>query len=192
LGDKIEIHTPSGSKIASFEGSFTSPVWSPDGSKILFRENSSISPCIWDINLGTKRCIREIERKHPNANSIAQLGWSKDDSQIYYLYYGGDKSGLCSFNLINGNDSCPIDGLSELGKLNVERYEISADEKYFVFHFGNSCAGCDFWSDPTVGIISRDGTNFYTIGKEYLVSTPYTFSYPMGTLLWRPKPTFTP
>lgn len=191
-GDKIEIYKPNGEKVASFEGSFISPRWSPDGSKMLYRETSSISPCIWDINLGTKKCLREIERNHSNANSIGLLDWSKDENQIYYLYYGDNESGLCIYNLINGNDFCPTDGLSELEKSNVERYKISPDNKFFVFHFGDSCAGCDFWGNPTVGIISRDGANFYTIGTEYLVSTPYTFSYPMGTLLWRPKPTFTP
>jgi len=186
-GDRIEIYKPDGQKVISFDGSFSSPIWSPDGSKILYRETSSTSPCFLDINTATKRCLREIERDHPSASSITSLGWSKDESQIYYVYNGIDESGLCIYNLINGKDFCPTTGLQELGKNSVERYIISPNERFFVFHFGGSCASCDYWDDPTVGIIGVDGTNFYSIGKESLVSTSYTFSYPMGTLLWRPK-----
>src|SRR5688572_16329582 len=59
-GERIEIYKPDGEKLAAFEGSFTDPIWSPDGSKILYREASSNSPCILDIHSATKRCLREI------------------------------------------------------------------------------------------------------------------------------------
>jgi Tol biopolymer transport system component len=84
-GDRIGIYKPNGEKVASFEGSFISPIWSPDGSKLLYRETSSISPCIWDINLGTKKCLREIERNHSNANSIGWIGQKMKAKSIIFI-----------------------------------------------------------------------------------------------------------
>jgi hypothetical protein len=61
-----------------------------------------------------------------------------------------------------------------------------------MFHFGGSCATCDYWANPTVGVISKDGSNFYILGEEPLVGATIgnsyvMFSYPMSTLLWRPN-----
>lgn len=192
-GERIDIYKPDGKKITSFTGSFANPSWSPDGNKILYREVSTNSPCILDINSGIKRCIREIPRKHPTANSISGLSWSMDERKIYYIYSNLDESGLCVYNLINGDDFCPTNDINELKDLSIVRYEISPDERFFMFHFGGSCATCDYWLNPTVGVISKDGSYFYTLGEEALVSmtvgnTSVMFSYPMVTLIWRPNP----
>lgn len=183
-GERIEIYKPDGEKIASFDGSFTDPTWSPDGSKILYGDEVSNSPCILDINLATKRCLREITRKHPNVNTINALRWSMDGKQIYYT--------LCVYNLMNGDDFCPTDGLQALKDFDIVRYRVSPDERFLMFHFGGSCATCDYWDNPTVGVIGKDGSNFYTLGEELLVSVTMgnsyvMFSYPMVTLLWRPN-----
>jgi WD40 repeat protein len=189
--ERIEIYKSDGEKLASFEGNFTDATWSPDGSKILYADETSNSPCILDINLATKRCLREITRKHPNANAINSLRWSKDGKQIYYTYFSVDESGLCIYNLINGDDFCPTNGLQELKDFDIVRYTVSPDERFLIFHFGGSCATCDYWENPTVGVIGKDGSNFYTLGEEPLVGVTMEnsyvmFSYPMVTLLWRP------
>jgi Tol biopolymer transport system component len=186
---RIEIYKPDGEKLAVFEGAFADPIWSPDGSKILYREESSNSPCILDINSATKRCLREITRKHPNADTISGFRWSMNGNQIYYIHSSLDESGLCVYNLITGDDFCPTDGLQDF---NIVRYMVSPDERFLVFHFGGSCATCDYWDNPTVGVIGKDGSNFYTLGEEPLVgitigNSHVMFSYPMGTLLWRPS-----
>lgn len=191
-GERIEIYKPDGEKLATFEGSFADPIWSPDGSKILYRAEPSNSPCILDINSATKRCLREITRKHPNATSISSLRWSRDGVQIYYMYFSPGESGLCVYNLMNGDDFCPTDGLQELKDFDLVRYTVSPDERFLIFHFGGSCATCDYWDNPTVGVIDKDGSNFYTLGEEPLVGimmgdSYVMFSYPMGTLLWRPS-----
>jgi hypothetical protein len=196
-GEGIEIYKPDGEKIASFEGNFADPTWSPDGNKILYRDEASHSPCILDINSATKRCLREIIRKHPNASAINALHWSTDGKQIYYIYIATDESGLCVYNLINGEDFCPTNVVQELGNFNIVRYTVSPDERFLIFHFGGSCASCDYWDDPNVGVVNRDGKNFYILGKESMVSisvgsSSVMFSYPMVTLLWRPIPTSIP
>ncbi len=191
-GERIEIYKADGEKLASFEGSFADSTWSPDGSKILYAEETSNSPCILDINSATKRCLREITRKHPNANTISGLRWSMDGKQIYYIYSNIDESGLCVYNLMSGDDFCPTDGLQELNDFNIVRYTVSPNEHFLMFHFGGSCATCDYWENPTVGVIVKDGSNFDTLGEELLVGVTMgnsyvMFSYPMVTLLWRPS-----
>ena len=196
-GERMEIYKPDGEKLAFFEGSFANPTWSSDGSKILYGDETSNSPCILDLNLATKRCLREITRKHPNANTTNALTWSTDGTQIYYAYYSTDESGLCVYNLLNGSDFCPTDGLQVLKDFSLVRYKVSPDERFLIFHFGGSCATCDYWDDPNVGVINHDGENFYTLGKESMVSmsvgsSSVMFSYPMITLLWRPTATTIP
>jgi hypothetical protein len=192
-GEKIDIYKPDGKKITSFEGSFANPTWSPDGHKILYGETSTNTPCILDISSGIKRCIREIPRKHPTANSISGFSWSMDGREIYYIYDNRNESGLCVYNLITGDDFCPTNDTKELKDFSVVRYETSSDERFFMFHFGGSCTTCDYWANPTVGVISKDGSIFYTLGEEAAVSiiignSSIMFSYPMVTLLWRPNP----
>lgn len=196
-GERIEIYKPDGERLASFEGSFSDPTWSPDGSKILYGDKLSNSPCILDLILATKRCIREIARNHPNANTIHALSWSMDGKQIYYMYSSADESGWCVYNLMNGDIFCPTDGLQELEDFSIVRYKVSPNERFLMFHFGGSCATCDYWANPNVGIIGKDGSNFYTLGEEPLVgvmmgNSYVMFSYPMVTLLWRPNPVSIP
>lgn len=191
-GERIEIYRPDGERLASFEGGFRDPIWSPDGSKIIYGDALSDSPCILDLDLATKRCLREITRRHPNAYTTSALSWSMDGRQIYYMYISDDESGLCIYDLMNGSDFCPTNGLQELKELRIVRYKISPDERFLMFHFGGSCATCDYWANPIVGVIGKDGSGFYTLGEEPLVgatigSSYVMFSYPMGTLLWRPN-----
>lgn len=191
-GEIIEIYKSDGERLASFEGSFRDPIWSSDGSKILYGDESSNSPCILDLDSATKRCLREITRKHPNTNTTSALSWSMDGKQIYYMYFGTNESGLCVYDLITGGDFCPTSGLQELKDSSIVRYKISPDERFLMFHFGGSCATCDYWANPTVGVISKDGSIFYTLGEEPLVgaaigNSHVMFSYPMSTLLWHPN-----
>jgi hypothetical protein len=194
-GDKIVIYQPSGEVVASFDGDFTDPVWSPDGRKILYKETTSNSPCILAIETGVTKCIRKIEKDHPNSDTIIKFIWSRAGDRIFYIFYAYRETiatGLCVYNLTNGDDFCPTTGLSGTDADNlkiayVERYVVSPDEHFFVFNFGGSTVESDDWGDPYTLVLSADGKLSYSLGDEILtLDSPSLFSYPMGSFVWRP------
>jgi len=195
-GDKMMIYTPNFDLVASFDGDFMDPVWSPDGSQILYKEKRSKYPCILEIKTGAKKCIRKIEKDHLNSDTIIKFKWSRAGDRIFYIHYAYSqiiKSGLCIYNLSNGDDFCPTTGVSGLKIANVEWYMVSPDEQFFVFSLGGSCAECDYWGDPSTYVISLDGKIAYSLGKEIPAFEFRSLaSYPMSSLVWRPNVAGTP
>jgi hypothetical protein len=151
-------------------------------------------PCILDIQTGYKKCIDIIKKYHPDAYDISGIRWSLDGNQIYYIFYSNNneiKSGLCIYDLSNGEEFCPTEGLPGFDtEKAVENYSVSPDENFFAFSFGDSCYGCDYVGISTITILSVDGKISYSLGNNAGTNVHnHLFDYGsiLETLAWRPN-----
>lgn len=193
-GTRIRIYDlESGNVITSFEGYFCLLKWSPDGSKLLTTMTNSsgcysnATPAIIYLEKNLLQPITAIENAQHSKVHISTYNWSQDSNYLYYLYVNPDRSDVCYYNLKNEEIFCPTGNFSELSGLNVEHYKLSPDERFLAFSYGSSCAGCDFWGEPSSVVIQIDGSDYFSLGKEIWIED-VSSTYPFNTLMWRPLP----
>lgn len=193
-GTRIRIYDlESGNVITSFEGYFCLLKWSPDGSKLLTTMTNSsgcysnATPAIIYLEKNLLQPITANENAQHSKVHISTYNWSQDSNYLYYLYVNPDRSDVCYYNLKNEEIFCPTGNFSELSGLNVEHYKLSPDERFLAFSYGSSCAGCDFWGEPSSVVIQIDGSDYFSLGKEIWIED-VSSTYPFNTLMWRPLP----
>ncbi len=194
MGTSISIYSlPDSKLISSYNGQFCSLKWSPDENKILTTQTdetacySNAVPTVLYPSKGRSQRLTMIENAQHSKYSISTFNWSQDSSFIYYTYVNPDRSDVCRYDLTNNSIFCPTSGFDELKERNVEYYEISPDEKFLTFLYGDSCAGCDYWGEPSSALMNIDGSDMYFIGKE-IYRAEVNSPYPYNTLVWRPLP----
>jgi len=158
-----------GEELASYPGEFLDIAWSPDGSRILYispEEDLGIGigfygpPCVLDLGTGENECFQEVPAAHfPDdlgieVKRLYDLQWDRGGEGFYYAYHalyparddlgtpGGlfDLAGLCHYDLVIREVSCPSDGVPELegfGTMGTAGYmpfwfdyELSPDESF--------------------------------------------------------------
>mgnify|MGYP000920910969 FL=1 len=188
----------------TYDDDFGRMVWSPDGKKILYQNNTSRfsnygvgfrdAPCIFFLETGMKRCLRSIPRFTPPGfilATTADYSWGADNESIFYtyLYFSQQNSSsmsgnLCVYSLKDGHINCPIQNLAELKDKSIVRFEISPDEQFIYFCLSSSSVLNDYADVSSDGIIGIDGKNFFSwIGNSNNI--PPLCS---ERVLWRPLP----
>jgi hypothetical protein len=194
MGSRISVYSlPDGKLIASYEGRFCSMKWSPDENKILTTQPdeaacySNAVPTILYPSSSRSERISEIEDALHSKFSISTFNWSQDSNLIYYTYVNPDRSDVCRYDLATHRIFCPTSGFDELNLHNVEYYELSPNEEFITFLYGDSCAGCDEWGEPSSALMKIDGSDLFLLGKE-IYRAEVNAPYPYNTLAWRPLP----
>lgn len=192
MGTRISVYSlPDGKIIASYEGQFCSMKWSPDENKILTTQTddtacySNAVPTILYPSSSRSERISAIEDAQHSKYSISTFNWSHDSNFIYYTYVNPDRSDVCRYDLTSKSIFCPTSGFDELNKYNVEYYKLSPDEKFLALLYGDSCAGCDEWGEPSSALMKIDGSDLFMLGKE-IYRAEVNARYPYNTLVWRP------
>lgn len=194
MGTQISVYSlPDGKLISLYEGKFCSLEWSPDENKILTTQTdadacySNAVPVILYPSSGRSQRITAIENAQHSKYSISTFNWSQDSNFIYYTYVNPERSDVCRYDLTTTNIFCPTSRFDELNERNIEYYKLSSDEKFLTFLYGDSCAGCDYWGEPSSALIKVDGSDMFFIGKE-IYRAEVNSPYPYNTLVWRPLP----
>ncbi|MCL4271371.1 MAG: hypothetical protein KJZ72_17570 [Anaerolineales bacterium] len=194
MGTSISIYSlPEGKLVSTFDGKFCSMKWSPDGDKLLTTQsdenacNSNSVPVILYPSSGRSQRITAIENAQHSKYSISTFNWSQDSNFLYYTYVNPDRSDVCRYDLKKDDIFCPTSSFNELNERNVEYYKFSPDEKFLTVLYGDSCAGCDYWGDPSSVLMNIDGSDMLFLGKE-IYRSEVNSPYPYNTLVWRPLP----
>lgn len=194
MGTRISVYSlPDGELLASYDGQFCSMMWAPDENKVLTTQTdetacySNAVPTILYRSSSRDERISVIEDAQHSKYSISTFNWSHDSNFIYYTYVNPDRSDVCRYDLTSKTIFCPTSGFDELNKHNVEYYKLSPDEKFLALLYGDSCAGCDEWGEPSSLLMKIDGSDLFMLGKE-IYRAEVNAPYPYNTLVWRPLP----
>lgn len=194
MGTSISIYSlPDGKLVSAYNGKFCTMKWSPDGDKLLTTQsdenacNSNSVPVILYSSSGRSQRITAIENAQHSKYSISTFNWSQDSNSIFYTYVNPDRSDVCRYDLTKDDIFCPTGSFDELNERKVEYYKLSPDEKFLTVLYGDSCAGCDYWGDPSSVLMNIDGNDMLFLGKE-IYRSEVNSPYPYNTLVWRPLP----
>ncbi len=195
------VDVANGEIISTYSGDFGALKWSPDGKRILyqdpwFRNGYAFrdAPCILALVTNEKICLLTIPSIIPPGYKLATTGiykWSNNSNHIYYtyLYRSPDETenfgNLCIYNLIDGNIHCPTQDLEVLHGRSIVYYDFSPDEQYIHFCYSASTILNDYADTANDGVISVDGTNFFSWTGAIIDGGPQSCSY---NSLWRPQP----
>lgn len=185
--------------------------WSPDGTKILYRDAMSDywnfgygftkAPCFLNIETRKESCFWRIPN-HPPPDGYTLITtddyqWSSDGKSFYFTYSYRSTNGMigniCNYNLASGNLICPTDNLTEFPEWNIDwrygwiisTYSLSPDGKNISFCLDSDSPLSDAQGGPSQnGLIETNGTNFTTWVNSEDALTRCSFYSP----LWRPLP----
>jgi hypothetical protein len=169
--------------------------WSPYGNRMVFKQgnvNSHRGACILEIETLEKNCFTSQNLLHRDL-LLFSFRWLQDNQSLSYIYYEEETydrqnevfirdGGLCIVNIEKGRNFCPTNQIPELDQTAIIFYQVSPDEKYFLFMYDpDRCLFCDYVGHPAIGIISDDGKIFHPI----ITDDPYFFESPWS-YIWRP------
>ena len=185
--------------------------WSPDGTKILYRNAISDywnfgfsfteAPCFFNLETQKESCIWRIpNRPLLNGQTLITTDdyqWGSDGKSIYFTYAYNSPNGMsadiCNYNLVDGSFSCPTHNLPELSGWNIDwrygwriaTYNLSPDEKHVYFCLDLNHPLSDDQGGPSQdGLMEINGTNFITWVNGQDTITRCSFY----SALWRPLP----
>ena len=207
----IVVDVETGKTISSYKVDAGRIQWSPDGTKILYRNATSDywnfgfsftdAPCYFNLETRKESCIWRIPNRPPPDGytliTTDDYQWSSDGKSIYFTYSYSSPNGMigniCNYNLVSGNLTCPTDNLPGLPGWNIDwrygwrisTFSLSPDGKYVDFCLDSNHPLSDDQGGPSQdGLMEINGTNFITWvnGEE----TPTRCSF--YSALWRPLP----
>lgn len=175
--------------------------WSPDGTKILYRNAISDywnfgfsfteAPCFFNLETQKESCIWRIpNRPLLNGQTLITTDdyqWGSDGKSIYFTYAYNSPNGMsadiCNYNLVNGSFSCPTHNLPELSGWNIDwhygwriaTYNLSPDGKHVYFCLDSNHPLSDDQGGPSQdGLMEINGTNFITWvnGQDTITDVP--------------------
>jgi PBP1b-binding outer membrane lipoprotein LpoB len=212
----IDVET--GKTISSYKVDAGRIQWSPDGTKILYRNAISDywnfgfsfteAPCFFNLETRKESCIWRIpNRPLLNGQTLITTDdyqWGSDGKSIYFTYSYSSQDGMsadiCNYNLVDGSFTCPTNSLTELSGWNIDwrygwriaTYNLSPDGKYVYFCLDSNHPLSDDQSGPSQdGLIEINGTNLITWVSTQETSIERQFLYvrcSFYSALWRPLP----
>ena len=191
--------------------------WSPDGTKILYRNalsdywNFGIgftdAPCFFDFELNKESCIWRIpNRPTPKEYSLKTTDnyqWGNDGKSIYFTYSYSTPNGimignLCNYSLIDGSFLCPTNNLSEFPNWNIDwrygwriaTYNLSPDGEYVRFCLSSDSPLSDSQGGASIdALVDIDGTSLMTWVSSKLEDGQHIVGWcSFYSSLWRPLP----
>lgn len=190
--------------------------WSPDGTKILYRNAISDywnfgysfteAPCFFNLENQKESCIWRIPNRHlKNGQTLITTDdyqWSADGKSINFTYSYDSPNGMgadiCNYNLVDGSFTCPTYNLPELSGWNMDwrngwsitTYNLSLDGKHVYFCLdSNHPLSDDRGGLSQDGLIEINGTKLITWVSRQETSTNYSITRcSFYNNLWRPLP----
>jgi hypothetical protein len=179
--------------------------WSPDGSRILYEDVFSRystlgyafigPPCIFDIRTSQRSCLSSIPKAHvPAGYSLVTTGlytWSPDGFSIRYmaLYFNREEfksaGNVCIYNLVDGEITCPTEGLVEPHGWGISGYDFSPDGQYLSLCFSGSNITNDYIGEGYDALL-RLGDDGLMTWQNYPEGGHPQCSY--SGQAWRPLP----
>lgn len=190
--------------------------WSPDGTKILYRNalsdywNFGIeftdAPCYFDFESNKESCIWRIPNRPVSEGysliTTEDYQWSADGKSIYFTYAYSTPNkmvgNICKYSLVNGSFLCPTNNITQAPYWNIDwqygwvisTYNLSPNGEYVHFCLdSNHPLSDDRSGDSKDGLIKIDGTGFITWESQQLADGQYTISRcSFSSSIWRPLP----
>lgn len=149
-----------------------------DDNNLVFTRDRT-TPCLIMISSLTKKCMHTIPEKLNSATVV--LGEPLLDShKINFLYFSGERGGVCFYDIYDGKINCPTQNFQELDEQIILIYDLSPDEKQLLFLYsykGCPAPYCDYSGEISLAIID--------INSNYLYQLPKSTSFRWDSV-WRP------